>query len=337
MKLKRALTLAALLSGAAGAAYSTGAAYATEGWYGRADVGYSVDGEVEFDTGTTRGLDDDWMGGLGAGYAFSNGFRLEGELAYRTNDDADFDVTVEATSLMANLYYDFNRGGRFEPYLGVGVGAVDLEVDDAPPQTEVDVGLAWQALAGVAIGLTPQLDLDIGYRFFRGEDLEWEEGLSSGDLTYSHQAVTLGLRYQFSAPAAAPVAAPPAPAPSVPPPPPPPPTCPQTDFVVYFEWNRSDLNQAAIETIDAAVNRARQCNLAGIVVVGHTDTSGSPQYNMGLSERRAGVVREALVARGAPASSITTQARGETELAQQTRDGVREPLNRRAAVTISFR
>ena len=113
--------------------------------------------------------------------------------------------------------------------------------------------------------------------------------------------------------------------------------CPQTDFVVYFEWNRSDLNQAAIETIDAAINRARQCNLANIVVVGHTDTSGSPQYNMGLSERRAGVVREALVARGAPASSITAQARGETELAQQTRDGVREPLNRRAAVTISFR
>jgi outer membrane protein OmpA-like peptidoglycan-associated protein len=113
--------------------------------------------------------------------------------------------------------------------------------------------------------------------------------------------------------------------------------CPQSDFVVYFEWDRSNLNQAALETIDAAVTRARQCNVSGVVVVGHTDTSGSPTYNQGLSERRAGVVRDALVARGIAAGSITTQARGETDLARATRDGVREPLNRRTAVTISFR
>ena len=97
------------------------------------------------------------------------------------------------------------------------------------------------------------------------------------------------------------------------------------------------LSQEVADGIDAAVARARQCNIANIVVVGHSDTSGSPQYNMALSERRAGVVREALVARGIPDSAITAQARGETELAQQTRDGVREPLNRRTAVTISFR
>ena len=48
-------------------------------------------------------------------------------------------------------------------------------------------------------------------------------------------------------------------------------------------------------------------------------------------------VRDALVARGMAAGSITADARGETDLAQPTRDGVREPLNRRTAVTISFR
>jgi len=113
--------------------------------------------------------------------------------------------------------------------------------------------------------------------------------------------------------------------------------CPQSDFVVYFEWDRSNLNQAALETIDAAVARARQCNVGGVVVVGHTDTSGSTQYNVGLSERRASVVRDALVARGVAAGSIRTEARGETDLARATNDGVREPLNRRTAVTISFR
>jgi glycine/D-amino acid oxidase-like deaminating enzyme len=95
--------------------------------------------------------------------------------------------------------------------------------------------------------------------------------------------------------------------------------------------------EAALETIDAAVNRARQCNVSGVVVVGHTDTSGSTAYNQGLSERRASVVRDALVARGIATGSIQAQARGETDLARATRDGVREPMNRRSAVTIRFR
>jgi outer membrane protein OmpA-like peptidoglycan-associated protein len=156
------------------------------------------------------------------------------------------------------------------------------------------------------------------------------------DVSYEHQAVTVGLRWQFAA-AAAPPPPPPPPTPTTPPPPPPPVACPASDFVVYFEWDRSNLNQSALETIDAAVARARQCNVNSVVVVGHTDTSGSTAYNQGLSERRAGVVRDALVARGIGAGAIQTQARGETDLARTTRDGVREPLNRRTAVTISFR
>jgi outer membrane protein OmpA-like peptidoglycan-associated protein len=105
---------------------------------------------------------------------------------------------------------------------------------------------------------------------------------------------------------------------------------------VYFEWDRSNLNEAAMQVIDQAVARAAQCNVSAIAIVGHTDRSGSDAYNMGLSERRAGVVRDALVARGLSASMMSAQARGESEPARQTDDGVREPLNRRTAVTITF-
>jgi outer membrane protein OmpA-like peptidoglycan-associated protein len=201
-------------------------------------------------------------------------------------------------------------------------------------------------MVGVAIGLTEQLDLDIGYRYFVAPDASFDGTTiqqsptlavpTTFDADYEHSAITFGLRYQFASPAPPP---PPPPPPAPPPPPPPPPAaaCPTSEFVVYFEWDRSNLNQAALETIDAAVNRARQCNVSGTVVVGHTDTSGSTAYNQGLSERRASVVRDALVARGMAAGSITSQARGESDLARATRDGVREPLNRRTAVTISFR
>ncbi|HET9230484.1 MAG TPA: outer membrane beta-barrel protein [Vitreimonas sp.] len=318
-KLMRTLALAALLS-----ALGVGAAQATEGWYGRVDVGYTVDGEIELDD-TDFDLEDDWMADVGVGYGFMGGFRAEGELAYRNNDIDLIDDEVEVWSLMANLFYDFNRGGRFQPYLGVGAGFAQLET-----LGEDEDSWGWQGLAGVGIELSDRATLDIGYRYFVLEDLQ----LFGIDSDYEHQAVTLGLRWEFGA--AAPPPPPPLPPPPPPPPPPPVTTCPTSDFVVYFEWDRSNLNQAALETIDSAVARARECNVGSVVVVGHTDTSGSTQYNVGLSERRAGVVRDALVARGISAGSIRTEARGETDLARATNDGVREPLNRRTAVTISF-
>ena len=340
-RITKTVALAALMAGTAGVAH------ATEGWYGRADVGWSFDGESDFDEtgfGTYNiGMEHDWTQHLGLGYAFQNGFRLEGELGHRFNQlNADDlinnallpgDGDVHAWTAMANLFYDFNRGGALEPYVGVGAGAARLNtnygggfVDDE------DTVFAWQAMVGVAAGITEQLDLDVGFRYMEADGAELNGFVEQ---EYMHQAITVGLRYQFAAPAPPPP--PPPPPLPPPPPPPPPPVCPQSDFVVYFEWDRSNLNQAALETIDAAVARARQCNVSSVTVVGHTDTSGSTQYNQGLSERRASVVRDALVARGIAAGSINSQARGETDLARQTRDGVREPLNRRTAVTITFR
>ena len=328
-KLLSTLALAALMAGAATSAQ------AIEGWYGRADIGSSVEGEVDvsFYDGEetfsdTADLDDGWMADVGVGYAYGNGFRAELELAERNNEVSSSSINVDARSLMVNGFYDFNRGGRFQPYVGVGVGYAKVDAD-----TVDDSNWAWQALAGIGMEINDRLTLDVGYRYFNVDELEFA---SVADASYTHQAVTVGLRFQFAA-AAAPPPPPPPPPPPLPPPPPPPVVCPASDFVVYFEWDRSNLNQAALDVIDQAVARARQCNVAGIVVVGHTDTSGSTRYNVGLSERRSSVVRDALVARGLATGSIRTEARGETDLARATRDGVREPLNRRTAVTISSR
>ena len=74
---------------------------------------------------------------------------------------------------------------------------------------------------------------------------------------------------------------------------------------------------------------------SSVSIAGHTDTSGASAYNQRLSQRRADIVGEALVARGIDASLISEEAKGETDLAKATRDGVREPLNRRSEVVIT--
>jgi len=67
-----------------------------------------------------------------------------------------------------------------------------------------------------------------------------------------------------------------------------------------------------------------------------TDTAGRPDYNMPLSRRRADAVRGAVLDAGAPRARVLARGYGETALAVETPDGVREPGNRRVEVVIRF-
>ena len=110
--------------------------------------------------------------------------------------------------------------------------------------------------------------------------------------------------------------------------------------MVYFEWDSSDLTSQASAVVDQAVANIREredCAPGSVTIVGHTDTSGASAYNARLSQRRAASVSEALTERGIGSSMIDTEGRGENDLAKATRDGVREPLNRRSEVTIIVR
>ena len=107
-------------------------------------------------------------------------------------------------------------------------------------------------------------------------------------------------------------------------------------FTVYFDYDKSNLTPQASTLIREAASRALENDIETVVVAGNTDTSGGSAYNQALSERRARAVRDGLIANGVPADRIRLEAFGETNLAKATADGVREPLNRRADVVISF-
>lgn len=105
--------------------------------------------------------------------------------------------------------------------------------------------------------------------------------------------------------------------------------------IIKYEFNkgRSAETRNAISTV---LNAGQYCEPASINVVGHTDTSGSAAYNLGLSKRRAEDARKELVRQGVPASRITSEGKGETEPRVQTGDGVRNAENRRTEVLVQF-
>jgi outer membrane protein OmpA-like peptidoglycan-associated protein len=122
------------------------------------------------------------------------------------------------------------------------------------------------------------------------------------------------------------------PAPAVAPPPPMAPQAPS--FMVFFDWDRSNLSAQAVNTIKQAAGAYKTKGSARITATGHTDKSGPESYNMALSLRRANTVKDALVREGVPATAISVIGKGETQPLVQTADGVREPQNRRVEIVI---
>ena len=106
-------------------------------------------------------------------------------------------------------------------------------------------------------------------------------------------------------------------------------------YLVFFDFDRSDITPEAAAIIRQAAADARSMQVRVVVVTGHADRSGPTDYNQRLSERRANAVRNALVREGVPNNVIQTSGRGENDNLVQTADGVREPRNRR--VEIVFR
>ncbi len=108
----------------------------------------------------------------------------------------------------------------------------------------------------------------------------------------------------------------------------------QREFQVFFDFDKSDITDAAARVIQAAADVVKAGGIAHITVTGHTDTVGSARYNQGLSERRAASVKAKLVADGVGGGEITTMGVGKTGLLVPTADGVREPQNRRAEIVL---
>ncbi|MFE0757979.1 OmpA family protein [Inquilinus sp. NPDC058860] len=110
---------------------------------------------------------------------------------------------------------------------------------------------------------------------------------------------------------------------------------PDRSYLVFFDFDSSHLTPEARQVVALAAADALQGRTTRIDVTGHTDRSGSVQYNQALSVRRGESVRRELVADGVADSLIAVKGVGESDPLVPTADGVREPQNRRVAIVLS--
>lgn len=347
-------------------------AFARDGaWYVGGEFGAMIVEDMNIDVGATENaitLDHDYGydGGLFIGYDFG-AFRLEAEAAYKKADLDRYQTTIRlplegplfaasrdasgsssALSFMINGMLDFGDDDGISGFVGGGVGMARVKANNyrnfanaTPFLDGSDTKLAWQVFAGVRQAISDNIDVTVKYRFFNADKVELLafNGAES-ELRFRSHSLLGGLTFNFGGdvppppepePVPEPVPVPPPPVET--PPPPPPPQCVAGPFMVFFDWDKDEITPQASAILDNAASAYQTCGQAQVMIAGHADRSGSDQYNVGLSQRRAANVRSYLAGRGIPDGVMTTEAFGESRPLVETADGVREPQNRRVEIT----
>ena len=104
---------------------------------------------------------------------------------------------------------------------------------------------------------------------------------------------------------------------------------------ITFDHDRSDVKPEFRATLDEVAATLNTYNQTYIDVLGHTDSTGTPEYNQALSERRAQSVAAYLSARGVSPARMATRGYGESALLYSPDDTEAErAANRRVELKI---
>jgi outer membrane protein OmpA-like peptidoglycan-associated protein len=109
---------------------------------------------------------------------------------------------------------------------------------------------------------------------------------------------------------------------------------PPRHFVLNFQFDSEELTDQSRRLLQDVRQSVKAYPAPDIVVIGHTDTTGSRDSNVELGLRRANAVRSLLVQAGLSTLAIETRSHGEAELLVRTGDNVSEPRNRRVEITV---
>jgi outer membrane protein OmpA-like peptidoglycan-associated protein len=109
---------------------------------------------------------------------------------------------------------------------------------------------------------------------------------------------------------------------------------PARHFTLNFRFESDELTAESRALVPEILKTVSARPVPDVVVVGHTDTMGTPQANIDLGLKRATMVRGLLVEAGLVQSAIEVTSHGESDLLVKTADETPEPRNRRVEIAV---
>lgn len=203
------MTLKPVLLSAAATLVFAGAAEA-KGWYASLEAGavtiQDVDALFRFSTGlvySPEGQFDTGWALIGAVGYDMQGWRIEGEVGWRSNDKDRFSAPLASTgdldelTVMYNMTYDFTLGNDVRISVGGGAG-LDYAHLDIAGIDDGDLNFAYQGIAQLNYPISANTDVVLGYRYLHVLDPEFEDIDNVKFDDFDKHTFTLGFRFTFA-------------------------------------------------------------------------------------------------------------------------------------------
>ena len=113
---------------------------------------------------------------------------------------------------------------------------------------------------------------------------------------------------------------------------PPPPSATVVEPILYYETGSATPREGNRRNLESIIEYALRPDVTAVIIRAHTDSVGPAEANRALAQARGQSVADRLVAEGVSPAIVRIDARGETQPARPTADGVAEPINRRVWV-----
>jgi peptidoglycan-associated lipoprotein len=105
-------------------------------------------------------------------------------------------------------------------------------------------------------------------------------------------------------------------------------------FTLYFKFESDELTDESRALLPKILSTVKSRAFPEVLVVGHTDSMGTPRANIELGLNRANTVRNQLVQVGLDPATIEVRSHGESDLLVKTPDETPEPRNRRVEISV---
>ena len=105
-------------------------------------------------------------------------------------------------------------------------------------------------------------------------------------------------------------------------------------FTLYFKFESDELTDESRALLPQILTTVKERAFPEVLVVGHTDTMGTPRANIDLGLIRANSVRTVLVQVGLDPATVEARSHGESDLLVKTPDETPEPRNRRVEISV---
>ena len=105
-------------------------------------------------------------------------------------------------------------------------------------------------------------------------------------------------------------------------------------FTLYFKFESDELTDESRALLPQILTTVKERTFPEVLVVGHTDTMGTPRANIDLGLIRANSVRTILVQVGLDPATVEARSHGESDLLVKTPDETPEPRNRRVEISV---